>query len=114
MISDSVAPTGLGDGEFTIWGETVTVEGRRTRNARGSIAGSVITMHDAIKQMTSIGFSLPEVSQMASVNPAKLLGLGQTHGSVDLGKRADLVLVDRNGDLRLTMISGKVVHNEIS
>jgi N-acetylglucosamine-6-phosphate deacetylase len=114
LISDSVAPTGLGDGEFTIWGETVTVEGRRSRYARGSIAGSVITMLDAIKRMTSIGFSLPEVSRMASGNPAKLLGIDKMHGSVEVGKRADLILIDGNGDLKLTMIGGKVVLNEMS
>ena len=44
LISDSVAPTGLGDGSFQLWGETVIVENKRTRNERGSIAGSVISM----------------------------------------------------------------------
>ena len=49
LISDSVSPTGLGDGEFEIWGEKVSVVNGKTRNERGSIAGSVITMLDAVR-----------------------------------------------------------------
>jgi N-acetylglucosamine-6-phosphate deacetylase len=109
LISDSVAPTGLGDGEFEIWDEKVTVENGRTRNARGSIAGSVITMLDAVKPMLAIGFSPSEVSLMASLNPAKLVGLDQSLGSIDVGKRADLVAFDEHGDVRFTMIGGRTV-----
>jgi N-acetylglucosamine-6-phosphate deacetylase len=108
LISDSVLPTGMGDGEFEIWGETVSVENGRTRNGRGSIAGSVITMLDAVKRMLSVGFSAPDVSRMASLNPAKLLGIEKELGSIEIGKRADLVALDKNGDLVLTMIDGNI------
>ncbi len=108
LISDAVAPTGLGDGEFEIWGEKVTVEKGRTENERGSIAGSVITMLDAVKGMLSIRFTRSEVSRMASLNPAKLIGLKRSRGSIEVGKRADLVALDANGDVRLTIIAGKV------
>lgn len=109
LISDSVAPTGLGDGEFEIWGEKVTVRGGRTQNERGSIAGSVITMLDAVKRMLSLGFSEAEVAKMASLNPAKLLGIAKTHGSIDVGKRADLVALDAVGNVRMTMVGGEIV-----
>lgn len=113
LISDSVAPTGLGDGEFEIWGETVTVRGRTTRNERGSIAGSVITMLDAVKQMLSLGFTQEEVSRMASLNPAKLLGIEETCGSIEAGKHADLIALDDDGCVRLVMIGGEVVYNNL-
>lgn len=109
LISDSVAPTGLGDGDFEIWDEKITVEGGRTRNERGSIAGSVITMLDACKMMRSQGFSETEVSQMASACPARLLGLEKTLGTIETGKRADLVALDRNGDVRHVFVGGKAV-----
>ena len=112
LISDSVAPTGLGEGEFEIWGEKVTVENRRTRNERGSIAGSVITMADAVRRMLSLGFSLEEVSRMASQNPAHLLGLDSTRGSIADGVRADLVGIDSEGKVRLTVIGGAVAFDE--
>jgi N-acetylglucosamine-6-phosphate deacetylase len=106
LISDSVSPTGLGDGEYEIWGERVTVSGRRTQNERGSIAGSVITMLDAVRQMIALGFSKPEVAKMASLNPSKLLGLASTRGSIEAGKRADIVAIDEAGNVAFTMIGG--------
>jgi N-acetylglucosamine-6-phosphate deacetylase len=109
LISDSVAPTGLGDGEFELWGEKVTVENKRTRNERGSIAGSVISMFDAVNGVRSIGFTPAEVAKMASVNPAKLLGIDASRGSIETGKRADLVGVDAEGTLRFVMIGGRIV-----
>lgn len=109
LISDSVAPTGLGDGEFEIWGEKVTVKNGRTCNERGSIAGSVITMHDAVRRMLSLGFSDLEVSKMASTNPARLLGLSDLRGSIEVGKRADLVGIDAGGSIKFVMIGGEFV-----
>lgn len=113
LISDAVLPTGLGDGDFEIWNEKVSVVGGKTRNERGSIAGSVITMHDAVKQMLALGFSEMEVSKMASANPAKLLGLEKTHGSIEKGKRADLVALDKKGNIRLTIINGNIAFNNL-
>ena len=109
LISDSVAPTGLGDGEYELWGETITVINGETRNERGSIAGSVITMHDAMKQMRLLGFSEVEIAKMASTNPARLLGLESDRGSIEVGKRADLVAIDKDGNIKFSMIGGKIV-----
>ena len=110
LVSDSVSPTGLGDGNFEIWGENVSVVNGKTRNERGSIAGSVITMLDAVKNMISRGFSPIAVSKMASANPAKLLGIEKDFGSIEVGKRADLVVIDEQGNVTFSMISGKIVN----
>jgi N-acetylglucosamine-6-phosphate deacetylase len=109
LISDSVAPTGLGDGYFEIWGEKVSVVSGKTQNERGSIAGSVITMLDAVKMMLSVNFSETEVSKMASANPAKLLGAEKTRGSIELGKRADLVALDEKGNVKFCLVGGREV-----
>ena len=113
LISDAVLPTGLGDGTFEIWGEQVSVVDGKTQNERGSIAGSVITMLDAVRQMLALGFSDAEVSKMASANPARLLGLEKSHGSIATGKRADLVALDKDGNVRLTIIGGKIAYNNL-
>ena len=113
LISDSVAPTGLGDGDFEIWGEKFSVANGKTRNERGSIAGSVITMLDAVKRMLSLGFSEVEVSKMASANPARLLGIEKTHGSIEIGKRADLVALDARGNVKLCLVAGNVAFSDI-
>lgn len=113
LISDSVAPTGLGDGEFEIWGEKVSVAQGRTQNERGSIAGSVIPMLDAVKRMRFLGFSDTEVAKMASLNPARLLEIDKTHGSIEVGKRADLVAIDKHGNVKLTMIGGQIAFSDL-
>jgi N-acetylglucosamine-6-phosphate deacetylase len=108
LISDSVAPTGLGDGDYELWNEKVSVVDGKTQNERGSIAGSVITMLDAVKMMRELGFSESEASRMASANPARLLGIEKNYGSIEVGKRADLVAVDEQGNVNLTLIGGKI------
>ena len=109
LISDAVAATGMGDGEYEIWGETITVKDGRTSNARGAIAGSVITMLEAVRMMLSLGASEAEVARMAATNPARLLGIDQDCGSIEEGKRADLVALDADGKAVLTMIGGVIV-----
>ena len=108
LISDAIAATGRGDGDYEIWGEKITVENGRTRNSRGSLAGSVITMLDAVKLMLSLGASESDVARMASMNPARVLGIHQECGSIEEGKRADLVGLNNRGDMQLTMISGQL------
>ena len=108
LISDAIAATGQGDGDYEIWGEKITVMNGRTSNARGSIAGSVITMLDAVKTMLSLGASECDVARMASSNPARLLGIDRDCGSIEEGKRADLVALDDQGHIQLTFIGGRV------
>ena len=109
LISDSIAPTSLGDGDYEVWGENISVVDGRTRNEGGSIAGSVITMHDAVKRMLALGFSSDDVALMASSNPAKLLGLEGERGSLDVGKRGDVVMMDADHNIISTMIGGVLV-----
>jgi len=109
LISDSVSPTGIGDGEFEIWGERVSVVEGRTTNERGSIAGSVITMHDAVRRMLSLGFTTAETAAMASTNPARLLGLDNERGSIDAGRRADLIGIGPDRSIDFVMIGGRTV-----
>jgi N-acetylglucosamine-6-phosphate deacetylase len=108
LISDAVAPAGLGDGQYEIWGEKITVTDGRTSNERGSIAGSVITMLDAVRLMLSLGVPAVDVARMAATNPARLLKLDDEYGSIEEGKRADLAALDASGNLRLTLIGGRL------
>ncbi|MEP6818598.1 MAG: N-acetylglucosamine-6-phosphate deacetylase [bacterium] len=109
LISDAVTAAGLGDGNYEIWGETITVKDGRTSNARGTIAGSVITMLDAGRLMLSLGASEVEVAKMAATNPARLLGIDQDCGSIEEGKQADLVALDADRNVVFTMIGGAIV-----
>lgn len=106
LISDAIAAAGKGDGDYNIWGETISVKNGRTANASGSIAGSVISMLDAVRLLRSLGVSYVDIAQMASANPARLLGLADVCGSIEVGKRADLVALDSAGNVRFSFIAG--------
>ncbi len=108
LISDAIAAAGEGDGEYTIWGEKISVTNGRTSNTRGSIAGSVITMVDAVRRMLSLGVPEIEVAQMAATNPARLLGISDEYGSIAVGKRADLVVLDERREVVLSLVGGCV------
>lgn len=108
LISDSVAPAGMGDGDYNLWGETIRVREGRTSNEQGSIAGSVITLRDAARMMLSLGVPFQEVARMAAMNPARLLRLDQFCGSIEEGKRADLMALDEAGAVHLTIVGGRI------
>src|SRR6266536_1839002 len=108
LISDAIAAAGKGDGKYKIWGETITVKDRRTSNSRGSIAGSVITMLDAVKMMLLLGAPEVDVARMSATGPARLLRIDNACGSIEVGKRADLVAVDAQFNVRLTIVGGRI------
>ena len=108
LISDAIAAAGRGDGDYAIWEEMISVKDGRTCNANGNIAGSVITMLDAVQLMKSLGVAEVDLARMAATNPARLLGIEQECGSIDEGKRADLVALDEAGQVVLTIIGGLI------
>jgi N-acetylglucosamine-6-phosphate deacetylase len=112
LISDAVAPAGLGDGSYRIWNETITVEGGRTSNERGSIAGSVITMLDAVRMMLSLGADPVTVARLGATNPARLIGKDNELGSIEEGKRADLFALDEHNEVKLTLVGGEAAKIE--
>jgi N-acetylglucosamine-6-phosphate deacetylase len=62
-------------------------------------------MLDAVRTMRSLGLSYVDIAQMASTNPARLLGLDHECGSIEPGKRGDLVALDANGDVRISLMA---------
>lgn len=110
LISDAIMPAGLGDGEFSVWGEKITVRNGRTSLARqpreATIAGSVITMRQALKNIVDLGVPIHEAVRMASLVPARAAGIESGHGSIKEGKRADLFAFDDDFDVRLATIGG--------
>jgi N-acetylglucosamine-6-phosphate deacetylase len=108
LISDAIAAAGQGDGDYQIWGESISVRNGKTCNERGNIAGSVISLLDAIRTMEALGSSEVELARMASGNPAKLLAIDANCGSVEEGKRADLVALNAEQKIVLVMVNGAV------
>jgi N-acetylglucosamine-6-phosphate deacetylase len=113
LISDAIKPAGLGDGEFSVWGEGITVRDGRTALARESgevtIAGSVITMRRAVKNIVNLGVPVHEASSMASLVPARAAGIDSERGSIKEGLLADLVVFDDEFRMLYAIIGGEPV-----
>jgi N-acetylglucosamine-6-phosphate deacetylase len=111
LISDAIKPAGLGDGEFSVWGETIAILNGRTSLARApgqdTIAGSVITMRQALKNIIDLGVPVHDAFRMATVVPARVAGIDSLYGSIEAGKRADLAAFDEDLSLRLAVIGGR-------
>ncbi|HEU4386182.1 MAG TPA: N-acetylglucosamine-6-phosphate deacetylase, partial [Blastocatellia bacterium] len=116
LISDAIKPTGLGDGDFEVWGEQIRVQHGRTSlvkdGEKQTIAGSVITMRHAVTNIIGLGVQPHEAARMASLIPSRLAGVEGEFGSIETGKRADLVALDDNFDIRFTMVGGRMLRGD--
>ncbi|MCS6804674.1 MAG: N-acetylglucosamine-6-phosphate deacetylase [Blastocatellia bacterium] len=110
LISDAIAPAGLGDGVYQVWGETIEVTNGRTRNASGTIAGSVISLWDAVCNLWRRGYRLSDLFKMASLSPARVVGIDGLCGSIEKGKRADLICFDEAGAIHFVMVNGQMAY----
>jgi N-acetylglucosamine-6-phosphate deacetylase len=100
---------GLSDGEYTLGGQKVIVRNRAARLSDGTLAGSTLTLDRAIYNMVHmVGVPLPDAVRMATLNPARAIGLSATKGSIEIGKDADLVIFDDNITVKRVIINGKV------
>ena len=107
LVTDAMRAAGLGDGEYESAGLRVSVSDGIARIGNGSLAGSLLTMDEAFSRIVRVhGRSLAEASLMASANPAKLLGLERSKGSIALGKDADIVCLSPEGAVTRTIIDG--------
>lgn len=110
LISDCMCAGGLDDGTFRLGEMDVTVTNGIARVDNGSLAGSTLTLNLAIGQMMEgSGASLTDAVHMASLSPARFLGLDQEIGSLAAGKRADMAIVDSEMRVRSTLVGGRLV-----
>lgn len=107
LVTDAMQAAGLGDGDYIFGGLKVIVRDGIARNENGNLASSTLTMLAAVKNMIKFtGASLADAVQMATLNPARLLGLDNYIGSIDEGKRADLLVLDNNLNIIMVFCKG--------
>lgn len=95
IVSDSMRANGLPEGEpFDLGGQDVTVTNGVARLSDGTIAGSVTNIHEEIKNLVSYGIPLETAVKSATIIPARVIGMDDKIGSIEPGKRADIVVMD--------------------
>jgi len=111
LITDAMRAAGKPDGKYDLGGQEVVVKNGQAKLKNGTIAGSVLTMNKAIRNLVeTVGISLMKAIQMATISPAKCLGIEGKKGSLKPGKDADIVILNRELEVELTMVKGKVIY----
>jgi N-acetylglucosamine-6-phosphate deacetylase len=109
LISDSVIANGLPDGCYEREGFTVIIKDGVVRLEDGRLAGSTLSLDKAVRNMVCFaGTSLCNAVRAASLNPAKILGLEKSKGSIAPGKDADLILFDETVTVKKVFIHGRL------
>ena len=113
LVTDAMAAAGSEEREFTLQGRTISREGQRLVNEDGVLAGSTLTMVEAVANAIEQGqISLPTAVQMASLTPAHFLGLQDETGAIAPGLRADLVVVRADFSVVSSWIGGEGVNSD--
>ena len=108
LITDSMRAKWLPDGISELGGQTVIVKNGEARLENGALAGSVLKMNEAVKNMVEkVGVDFCTAVDFATANPAKSLGLYAERGSIAVGKRADFTVLDEKFNVVATFVGGK-------
>ena len=107
LITDAMAAAGMPDGEYELGGQAVTVaDGVARLSDGGAIAGSTLTMDAALRHAVAAGIPMSDACRMVATTPARAIGLGDKVGSVQIGLRADLVVLDDDLNVVRVMRAG--------
>lgn len=107
LVTDAIAATGVGDGVVQLGDVTVHVRGTEARRSDGTLAGSVLTMAGAVRNLMAAGASLETAAAAATSRPAALLGADC--GTLRPGDRADVVVLDDDLQVREVFLGGRTV-----
>jgi len=117
LITDCTRAGGLKEGEYDLGGQLVRVKDRQCRLESGTLAGSVLELNRGLRHMVqelehtlSNEEALEEVLPMATINQARYLGYEKVIGSLENGKQADIVLLNKEIMVEKTIVKGKLVY----
>lgn len=106
LITDAMRAAGMGDGISELGGQKVIVKNGEAHLESGSLAGSVLTMDQALRNAVKAGISLGQASRMASAIPAQSIGLGD-RGELRAGQRADIVVMNEALEVQEVYVAGE-------
>lgn len=108
MISDSLSCAGLPDGTvfYDAGGHPITVKDGKATLEDGTIAGSSTNLFECVRRNVKAGIPLETAMYAASYAPAKVIGEDKNVGSIDIGKRADIVITDKDLNIESVYVKG--------
>jgi N-acetylglucosamine-6-phosphate deacetylase len=112
LVTDAIAAAGMEEGEYPLATRTVYVQDGVPKLGSGSLAGSVLTMHEAFKNVLAFtGCTVPEAARMASTSPARLIGEGRRKGRLVPGYDADATVLAPDLSVEAVWQSGELVYS---
>jgi len=108
LVTDAMAATALGDGTYSLGDREVSVKGAEARLADGTLAGSVLTMDQAVRNLAGLGASIEDAVNAATSVPASLIGRRDL-GSLAEKSPADVVVLDESLTVQRTLVGGNEV-----
>ena len=114
LITDSMRAKYLADGTYQFGGQQVIVKDHSARLSDGTLAGSILKMDSAVRNMIKFtGCTLLDTIKMSAINPAKQLNIFTRKGSIAIGKDADLVILNENLGVEMTICNGNIGFSSI-
>ena len=111
LITDAMMACGMPNGVYSLGGQEVNVENGAARIKSGSLAGSILTLDKAVRNVyNNSNYPLNEVVKMASYNGAKHCKVEDRKGLIKEGYDADLVIFDEDINVKKVIVNGKLVH----
>lgn len=109
FITDCLPAGGLPEGEYTLGGQKIIYKGIVCRLEDGTVAGSVLHLNRGVWNVyTNSDIPLYECVNCASLNPATVIGMDKTKGSLETGKDADIIITDADFEVKKTIIAGEI------
>lgn len=110
LVSDGMRAVGMEDGDYDLGGLPVQMRGGEARLADGTLAGSTLTLDQAVRNMVRCcAVPVGEAVAMASETPAKVVGVADRKGKLQAGYDADFLILDHELNVQATYIGGRIV-----
>jgi len=114
LVTDAISATGTKNSIFEMAGKKVKIEDGMALLDDNTLAGSIVTLEKAVKVMVKkVGIPITEAVRMASLNPARVLGLDHKKGVLAVGKDADLVVMNEDFDVQMTIVNGQIKYSKM-
>jgi N-acetylglucosamine-6-phosphate deacetylase len=107
LVTDAIRASCMKDGNYDLGGQEVQVRKGKAQLANGSLAGSLLTQNVALKNfIEATDVPIHQAIKLVSLNPARVIGIDDKKGSIEIGKDADIVLFDEEINVTMVFIAG--------
>lgn len=113
LITDSMRAGCMEEGVYDLGGQSVNVKDGSARLEDGTLAGSILSLNIAVKNVfENTDSKLYEVIKMATLNPARVIGISDKKGSIEVNKDADFTIFDKKFEVEYTIVEGKIIYTK--